>query len=1131
MHHPLRRSLPSVLLTVILAAFATTATTAPPTPVPAPDAPWASGGDLARDGSGGLMRDRLAGVGAPDRLDAVVLMCDFADSLMLGRHGLVPGDFPPPAQTEFLYSAHDAVYFEHLMDDVSLYFDSVSGGRFELAVTVIEEVVNLPHPMAWYGNHPDEGEQKILLAKDVVEALDDSVDFSLYDTVLLIHAGAGEETDILGDSPEQIYSSYLSPEDFAEAVEEEILEEPWIATDDVDGFGDPVVVDQVLVLPETEYQDPAGGVGGYFGSLGVYCFEVGLRLGMLSLSDFTPSGRPDSQGIGQFGLMGYGLFTAGGLIPAEPCAFNRMLMGWVDPLEVDPDAGETVTLMPAEHPSLSDSTLARVAISPSEYWLAEYRLQDPDGNRIFSFGDDRNGNGIPDFTRLDDDTWSPYFYDPETETWSIVATFDPEVHRDERLLDAEWDFYMSDNTARPAGVKGAGSGLYVWHVDEGVIAQALDADRNVFNADPDRKSVDLEEADGIQDLDTHRPSAWSLGGDDDSFREEGASTFGPGTEPSSASAGGAWTGVVIDAVSAVVVDSSIVDPEVPWPVIDYATIMTFLCSRESAGPGAPELVASLDLPDVDMTGSHLLAVDLDDPQDGVPEIVAVGDEGRVFAWRSDLTSWIPDAEPVGLLAIGTDAEGEPVEWTGPPAAGDVDGDGVVDIVINAPGGVYVFDAEGGELRNGDFDPDSFGLALEPQRAGAVMQGAPVIVDDGFADVESPADVVIAVLEWEELAEGHGSYLTRIYDAASDEVEDTPWIPGPFPGRMGLAGPVLGAAGFAALGENLDGTGFLATENPLFGGGIDVSFVGTPAPWPSLARDGGILVPLADGGCLYADLEGAMVWDGHLPVRSPLAPGLAYATDGGFVRAGRSGAPETSWPHLPAVAVSAADESVAPSPLSAMLGDGTLTLFASRDGRLFLCDDDGDVLTGWPLAGAGATAGTPLLMDLDGVSGLEVAAVGSATRLVGHDPDGEDNEFAPVSRLAVWSVPGTGEAEGHWPMWRGAPSRSAPAPGPGTTPGGEGLLAEGTVFVSPAPARGDRIAARAVLNDDAVLRAFLYNLEGEEVSRSAPVRGFAGEAVEAGLDISGAVSGTYICRIVAEGDRGREVAVKPAAIAR
>ena len=47
----------------------------------------------------------------------------------------------------------------------------------------------------------------------------------------------------------------------------------------------------------------------------------------------------------------------------------------------------------------------------------------------------------------------------------------------------------------------AGSGVYVWHVDEGVIQDAFDAPGNLFNADPDRKSVDLEEADGLDELD------------------------------------------------------------------------------------------------------------------------------------------------------------------------------------------------------------------------------------------------------------------------------------------------------------------------------------------------------------------------------------------------------------------------------------------------------------------------------------------------------------------------------------------------------------------------------------------------------------------------------------------------------
>ena len=264
---------------------------------------------LRDDGFRGLQQQRLAGLKAPASLNAIVLMCDFADSLMLGRHGQIPGDFPPPMQTEIYYLAHDQLYFENLLRDVALYFQSVSNGAFEFRYTVHPETVNLPEPMAFYGNHPSEGEQPLQLAAEVIAAVDDEVDFSEFDTVMLIHAGAGEETDIIGDSPEQIFSTYLDPADFSEAVSDGLLEVPYLAGGD---FSELKGIDHVLILPETEFQDPISGFGGYFGSLGVYCFEVGLRLGMLSLSDFTPAGRPDSQGIGEFGLMDYGLFVGMG---------------------------------------------------------------------------------------------------------------------------------------------------------------------------------------------------------------------------------------------------------------------------------------------------------------------------------------------------------------------------------------------------------------------------------------------------------------------------------------------------------------------------------------------------------------------------------------------------------------------------------------------------------------------------------------------------------------------------------------------------------------------------------------------------------------------------------------------------
>ncbi len=146
---------------------------------------------LARDGSLELQKRRLAGQAAPPSLQTIVLMCDFSDSLLYGRWGQVPGDFPSPRQSEFYYAAHDSLYFHHFMDDVATYFASVSDGHFTLNYQVEAEVANLSEPMGFYGNHPDEGEQPFQLALDAITMLDARVDFSLFDTVILIHAGAG----------------------------------------------------------------------------------------------------------------------------------------------------------------------------------------------------------------------------------------------------------------------------------------------------------------------------------------------------------------------------------------------------------------------------------------------------------------------------------------------------------------------------------------------------------------------------------------------------------------------------------------------------------------------------------------------------------------------------------------------------------------------------------------------------------------------------------------------------------------------------------------------------------------------------------------------------------------------------
>ncbi len=1110
----------------------------PSLPEPARGALRAKTAHLSADGSPALRQARLAGVGAPDTLRAVALLCDFSDSLLYGRHGLVPGEFPPPRQSDFYYAAHDSLYFAHVMADVAAYYTAVSGGRFVFECKVIADVTNLPRPMGWYGNPQDEDERPVLLARDVVLASDASVDFSLYDTVVLIHAGAGEETDILNNSPEQIYSTYLSPEDFALAFEDSVIAQPFLITDDIGPGGEQVVVEHVLVLPETEFQDPYGSFAGYFGSLGVYCFEVGLRLGMLSLSDFTPAGSPDSQGVGEFDLMGYGLFVAAGFIPCHPSAFNKLLMGWAEPYRIEPGAMATYRLDPIETAE-GDSALAQVEIGGREYWLLEYRLQDPDGNRIFSFAGDLNGNNIPDFYDADS------IYGDGTPT----SFFDPASDLREWLVGAEWDFFMSENAARLPGVKGAGSGVYVWHVDEGVVQDVIDAGSNLFNADPGRKSVDLEEADGIQDLDSRQPrddisAAVLLGGDHDSFRAEGNDTFGSDTRPDTRSTGGAWTGVVIDRFSSVVLDSSVTVETYPVAVIDYADSMRFRCRRDEAPAGGPRFAATRQLGGVDLRGSHLLAVDLDAEPDGRLETVAIGSRGEVFAFEPDLAEHCDgdgDPQTIGVLALGTDAEGAPARWTGPAAAGFLAGaPGGPHIVTTAAGGVYAFrGADGAEVADGDGDAESRGL-LAPLVACSLP---PVLVplDDAAVGYAPAGEVVVAVVE----SVGAGTRLRLIDGAGAD------WAPPLELGRfVAASAPTPTESDGLALAGVDTATGLvelrLVDWRAAPGPRLVASFALTvrPGPWPIVScRVGNLRGAIVSGRegeaetiwweSAGAGLSRRDIWPGDTPVTGPLSARLAFAGDGRFSAATLAGIPLSGWPVRPRPDIESVEADCAPCPLEVWSGDQRGILFHSRDGRLYLYGEEGRVRSGWPVAGPSAPAGTPVLADLDGDGQLDLAAVGFFSRIRGREADGGDLVTEPVSRVTILSNLGVDDGSGvAQDMWRGNAWRWPPVLSGSSPADAQALLVAGSHLTYPSPLRSGALHVRAEFQSACTVRAYLHTLEGEAVIGSEAVVVPSAGPHEVLLDAGDLASGMYLCRLVAQREGSApETSVVAVAVAR
>ena len=176
--------------------------------------------------------------------------------------------------------------------------------------------------------------------------------------------------------------------------------------------------------------------------------EFGHDLGLPDLYDTDYS----SQGIGAWGLMGLGSWLMGGDVPAHPCAWSKVFLGWVKPKEIV--AGNfNLNLNCVENSNID--TIIKIPLTQNEYFLLENR--------------DKTG----------------------------------------------FDQYLP------------GQGLLIWHIDE----SSGKLEHNNINAYEDRKRVDLEEADGRDDLDKNM----NFGDSTDPYFAGNSWEFTPFTNPNSRS--------------------------------------------------------------------------------------------------------------------------------------------------------------------------------------------------------------------------------------------------------------------------------------------------------------------------------------------------------------------------------------------------------------------------------------------------------------------------------------------------------------------------------------------------------------------------------------------------------------------
>ncbi len=409
------------------------------------------------------------------------------------------------------YLPHDQVFFERWMLHLQDFFADASHNSYKMQYTVFPQVFRLPETMHYYGQDSSQKRDARLpeLLPHLMQLSSHLITYSDYDAFIIFHAGAGQETDLEKQRTDSIWSTFLTRRALQAAFDPD--------NDDYPGFTTPdrAILTNVVIVPEDQYHDyfPGEGEDGaemyLFSIYGVLAHQFGHVLGLPTLFD-NDSSDGKSQGIGHWGLMGTGVWNAGGYVPAQLCAWSRYFLGWEEAVLVFEDGTDFALDHFLNHQN--DATrLYKVPISATEYFLLENRQQNPDGSL------DPYSN-LPSYTfKLLPEGEQDYY-----DNYPLLPYFN---FMKNRYIGSEWDFFLPGYGLSPLT---DGSGILIWHIDENVIAEkfCLNFDINRVNSYAYHKGVDLEEADGYQHLDTAVMDEYKYGGPYDSYRAGNNDYFG-----------------------------------------------------------------------------------------------------------------------------------------------------------------------------------------------------------------------------------------------------------------------------------------------------------------------------------------------------------------------------------------------------------------------------------------------------------------------------------------------------------------------------------------------------------------------------------------------------------------------------
>ncbi|MDI6766528.1 MAG: hypothetical protein QME52_06870 [Bacteroidota bacterium] len=389
-------------------------------------------------------------------------------------------DISKPSKPYLGAPPHNKEYFQKHITFLENYFRKSSNGKLKVTGTVLDSIFRLPNEMGYY-SPPLRDEKNVelgSLVKDSWQLVDsltklwgDSIPYDQYDAFLIFHAGVGRDINLSSlygytPTPNDIPSLYLNlsgmKEIFGQAFEGIIINE---GRD---------TIKNSMILPETEAIE-----GYHFGINGLLAAIVGSHLGLPDLFDTKNPGEGRS-GIGRFGLMdGESIFSWFGAFPPEPSAWEKYFLGWIQPITIA--SSDSIYNFPAVSLNNSVDTVYKVLINAKEYFLVENRNRDAnrDSARVTMFynGSEEVHIWAHDTTGFNEDNQDALYgviTDVDEFDWSLPGGYDSKKNI---LYDG---------------------GILIWHIDENIIDANLAA--NTINADPNRRGVNLMEADGAQDI-------------------------------------------------------------------------------------------------------------------------------------------------------------------------------------------------------------------------------------------------------------------------------------------------------------------------------------------------------------------------------------------------------------------------------------------------------------------------------------------------------------------------------------------------------------------------------------------------------------------------------------------------------